>query len=551
MSRRRVGSTILAFAALCALLGSGTGCLEARNDPQASVDTRCSACHGDSSRAGDALLRSAPPRDLSGASLASYPGVGAHLIHLQASATHSAIACTECHIVPKTIDAPGHADSARPAELVFGPLARTDHHSPSYDPIGRNCTDSYCHRDADAVWTEPRPSKEACGTCHGLPPPAPHPQSARCSACHAQVVDEDARIIAPALHVDGKVEFEFGKCSLCHGQGDNPAPPLDASGNSAVSARGVGAHAAHLAGGAFSRPLACNECHQLPREKSPEDHVDGLPAEVVLSGVASTGGRVATWDAKAVRCSDSWCHSPGSAAAQASPRWTDRTSLGCTSCHGAPPPPPHPQLQNCVQCHAGVVGKDNRSIADRRHHVDGVVDVEVPTGCIVCHGAVTPAPPVDVSGNTSTNAVGVGAHQTHVLGTLRSRPVPCEECHVVPKNVDDPGHLDSALPAELRFSGAALAFGAKPAFAQGACTNTSCHGAVFPSGDASGATNPAPVWTTVDGTQAKCGSCHSLPPPRPHPYQDQCSNCHQDIAADLSFTHPELHVDGVVTFAVP
>ncbi|MES1175562.1 MAG: CxxxxCH/CxxCH domain-containing protein [Myxococcales bacterium] len=189
-------------------------------------------------------------------------------------------------------------------------------------------------------------------------------------------------------------------------------------------------------------------------------------------------------------------------------------------------------------------------------HVNGVANVAPrEASCTSCHGSVNAAPPLDVAGETDTSSAGVGAHQTHVLGTATSRAVPCVECHVVPKRVLDTGHLDSALPAEVIFSGAALAFGASPAYGDGACQNTACHGAVFPNGHASGGTHTVPAWTQVTGMQASCGTCHGLPPPAPHPYlqfNPTCSACHEDIAPDNhTFLRPDLHVDGLVTFSVP
>jgi hypothetical protein len=78
---------------------------------------------------------------------------------------------------------------------------------------------------------------------------------------------------------------------------------------------------------------------------------------------------------------------------------------------------------------------------------------------------------------------------------------------------------------------------------------------VFPEGHASGGSNTAPSWTTVDGTQAACGACHGLPPPRPHPKAELnpvCNACHKNIASDnTTFLRPELHVDGIVTFELP
>jgi predicted CxxxxCH...CXXCH cytochrome family protein len=540
---------LLAFsAALAALVG---GCLDRRTQSKRdALGDNCSSCHGDPSRKGDALLRAAPPRDLRGASTSAYPGVGAHALHLNASATHGAIACTECHIVPEAVSSPGHADDAAPAELHFGSLATAHEHEPSYDPIARRCSDSYCHGPADAVWTEPRDAAAACGSCHGLPPPAPHPQSTRCAVCHGEVVDAQNRFLSPEKHVNGQVESASPSCSGCHGKGDQPAPPVDTQGNVAVSHIGVGAHAVHLQGGS-ARPLACAECHLVPDKAEDPLHADGLPAEVELTGVATTRQHAPAWEHTSATCVDSWCHGPGAADPSTSPRWTEPAALGCAGCHGAPPPAPHPQLSQCSLCHGEVVG-DDRRVIDPERHVDGVVDVTLEARCTGCHGALNPAPPKDLSGNDSASERGVGAHQTHLLGTPRSRAVPCAECHEVPSEVLTPGHVDTTGPAELLFSGAAVAFGASPRYANGGCSDTSCHGAVFPGGHASGGTLTTPQWTSVDGSQAACGSCHALPPPRPHPYYaDDCGRCHEDAAADgKSFRHPELHVDGIVTFSV-
>ena len=87
-----LGAALLALA--CGLLAPG--CLKRRTDSNAEAElTRCTTCHGDASRGGDYLARSAPPRDLLGASEVSYPGVGAHQLHLTASATHAALRCQE------------------------------------------------------------------------------------------------------------------------------------------------------------------------------------------------------------------------------------------------------------------------------------------------------------------------------------------------------------------------------------------------------------------------------------------------------------------------
>lgn len=555
--RRSSGWALLAVTLTTfglAVLGAPS-CLEPRqSQPQDAQQQRCASCHGDAHRDGDFLARSAPPFDLLGRSATRDPGVGAHAVHLTATATHAAVPCQECHVVPETVDAPGHADDARPAELSFGKLATAHDHTPHYDYAARSCVNSYCHGQAEPRWTQPRASDAACGACHGLPPALPHPQSERCSACHGDVIDEQRHFKAPARHIDGVVDFRAGDCSSCHGGAENAAPPRDIAGHSAPTALGVGAHQAHLSGGSAGRPVACPECHTVPEQVEAETHADGLPAEVALLGVAEASARQPTWNHETATCSDSWCHAPSPGGPKASPTWNADRDLGCQSCHGMPPAAPHPQLSNCSHCHADVVGSDDRSIIARERHVDGHVDVNFDQGCSSCHGsAKSAAPPTDVSGSSKTSLAGVGAHQAHVLGTPRSRKVDCETCHIVPKTVLASGHIDSTLPAEITFSGALLAFGANPRYSGGSCQETSCHGASFPNRRASGGSNTTPTWTKVDGSQAACGSCHGLPPPPPHPYPTYpCHSCHGDIAEDdVTFTHPELHVDGVVTFAVP
>jgi predicted CxxxxCH...CXXCH cytochrome family protein len=370
--------------------------------------------------------------------------------------------------------------------------------------------------------------------------------------CHGEVIAADRHFIAPERHVDGVVDFASDSCTVCHGSQGDPAPPFDTSGNDAITAIGVGAHQAHLNGGEHGRPVDCGECHVVPEHVEDPTHVDGLPAEVIFTGPATNGGRHPSFSEATASCTDSYCHSPSPSENRTSPLWNAETRLVCTSCHGAPPPAPHPQMTTCSMCHADVVGPDNHTIVDRNLHVDGTVEVSFDTSCNACHGGVNFAPPKDLLGNTTKTASGVGAHQTHVLGTERSRAVPCGECHVVPDDVFDPGHFDTDRPAELTFSGVALANGASPTYENGSCAQTSCHGAVFPDGNPSGGSNTTPTWTIVNGTEAACGSCHSLPPPPPHPGPYPCDNCHGDIAHDgITFTHPELHVDGRVTFAVP
>jgi predicted CxxxxCH...CXXCH cytochrome family protein len=491
------------------------------------------------------LRKAAPPIDLGGMTDVRYPGVGAHDRHLSASSRHAAVACEQCHVVPKTTAAPGHADSALPAELTFGALASQDKR-PRYDGARHSCTNTYCHGADEPLWTKPR--EDSCGSCHGLPPPPPHAQSDECYSCHGEVIDAAGLFIAPEKHVNGTVETGQS-CDSCHGSGDDGAPPPDLAGSVDIASIGVGAHAVHLAGGVVSRALTCGECHQVPSAIDAPGHLGALPAEVMFTGAATADDRAPSWDRTTRRCSDSWCHGPSASAA--SPVWTTSDGpLACQSCHGLPPAAPHPQEDNCVACHAAVVGP-GRLIIDRTLHVNGIVDLTLPTACDSCHGSgPLGAPPPDLEGNTSWMASAVGAHATHLTGTIRSRAVACNECHLVPSSVAAPGHLDSALPAELTFSGVAIAFGATPSYDGQACANTYCHGGMFVAGNASGGTLTTPLWSAPPLSQIYCGSCHGLPPPAPHPNTAAlCANCHPSIDANYNFPDPSLHVNGIVDLA--
>src|SRR5262249_43319445 len=162
-----------------------------------------------------------------------------------------------------------------------------------------------------------------------------HPQSDQCSACHGDVIDASRHFVAPERHVNGVVDYAAGSCSLCHGGAENAAPPVDTSGNDAITAMGVGAHQAHLSGGDIGRPLECDECHPAPEDIGDPTHADGLPAEVRLRGVAESDGFAASFDPEGATCS-AFCHSPSPADAHPSPVWNEATTLDCTTCHGAP-----------------------------------------------------------------------------------------------------------------------------------------------------------------------------------------------------------------------
>ena len=491
-------------------------------------DLGCSACHGQSGLG-------APPPDLAGSTATSAPGVGAHSVHLQAAQTHGAVACGECHQVPSSVEAPGHIDASRPADVVFGPLAGAEGSTPAFDADALTCAGSYCHGSATPVWNDPRSSSEACGTCHEVPPPPPHPASDQCGACHGEVIDLNGAFVAPERHVDGTVDVSL-TCHSCHGTGSLGGPPPDLSGSSDPSSMGVGAHAQHLEAGTTHDPVACGECHVVPGSVGDAGHIDDLPAEVTFGTLASSGGATPSFSRTGATCADTYCHGASI------PVWTSprSSSQACGSCHGLPPPAPHPPVAACERCHGEVVGAGNVFV-DTSLHVNGTVDVQL--DCNSCHGSSTSdAPPVDLEGNTSVSAEGVGAHQVHLQGSRFYRPVQCDECHVVPAAVGDAGHIDDWGTAEVTFSGVAVAGGAAPSWDSGTltCSDSWCHGP-------EDRTSVTPAWNSGQ-SQSCLGSCHGYPPASHDPGSTACADCHSTAGTTDLIAIPEQHVDGNLDF---
>ncbi|HSA24129.1 MAG TPA: CxxxxCH/CxxCH domain-containing protein, partial [Myxococcota bacterium] len=527
----------------------------------------------------------------------------AHRAHLGYSDWHAPLACDQCHRVPATMEAPGHLDSEPPAELTWGALAAAWGSAPAYD--GTSCSGVYCHGAAIAAaggahpsprWTQVDGSQSACGSCHALPPGGGHPQNPNCEMCHTRAIAEGRRWVDPARHIDGLVEASATACNSCHGDADSAAPPLDLQGGQDTTARGVGAHRAHLGTSDWHATLTCRECHQVPAQVGDAGHNDSSPpAELTWGPLAASGAAEPAFDG--TTCSGVYCHGatlPDPNGSNVQPAWTvvDGSQAACGTCHGLPPGGTHPQAQDCHRCHGAVVAADRSFTAPERHvdghldlsspHPDGYADPDQhgadfndlhPADCAVCHGAdlqgglsglgcegchpnfrtsctfchggrdnQSGAPPEGVAGALNPTIRGVGAHTAHLSASSWRRAIPCGACHVIHADALDTGHIDPR-PAELAWGDITQADGAQASWDGATCAGTYCHGASL----VEGGSLQDPTWTRVDGTQAACGTCHGLPPGGWHPTNDQCQVCHAEvIAAGYQFLAPELHIDGQV-----
>ncbi len=553
VGRRSIGSQALfSSLILAASVAVFSGCADPR--PSASAGSgggapggskACTLCHGDATRAETAanpMLPAAPPKGTKGETDVTARAVGAHQLHLQGGSLRAGISCAECHVVPTTA---AHANNK--VDLTFGTLASSGGATPAWN--GNSCSASYCHgefpggdRTNAPVWTQVRAA--SCGTCHGVPPAAPHPPvaaDASCGTCHTGYT---ATTVNLSTHIDGKVDVGPLTCTSCHGDAtradtaQNPrlsaAPPRGSRGETATTTRAVGAHALHLQG---ASPVSCTECHVVPTSTS---HGTGT-AEVTFGTVATTGGASPAWNG--TTCSNVYCHGTfqGGNAANA-PVWTSPATTSCGTCHGVPPAAPHPQNTSCGSCHTGYTSTSVNAAL----HVNGRIDATV-AGCTACHGDATrvatalnpdlpAAPPVDTTGATQETSPGVGAHQAHlVAGGLRPA-MACSECHASPSGTHPTGTVDFTWGPLARSGGATPSFDA----ATLTCANY-CHGATLPGG-----THTRPSW--VGGpVETTCGSCHGNPPASPHPAVSgatKCGACHSGNPALI--LDPATHVNGVL-----
>jgi predicted CxxxxCH...CXXCH cytochrome family protein len=314
----------------------------------------CGTCHGDGARA-------YPPRDR--CFFPDGPEGGAHAAHATASASRAVgMPCATCHPEPSAGQLGGaHANGH--VEVWFdyrvaGAAAR-------FDGVTKTCAGT-CHARGGArpapAWSDPAMT---CNDCHASPP-ANHYRGA-CTSCHREANADGTKLTHPTLHADGKVDLGdgSGRCGACHGEGDDPWPS-------------TGAHRAH-AQPQSARPVPCETCHAVPGPGA--RHPEGRGGAVVrLSGLANRGGRRASYDVESKSCAGTYCHE-GAGGASTAPGWTDGPSArSCTSCHGAPPPPPHVQSSSCAgaSCHDGSTSSAVLAPGSRAYHVDGVISRGLP-----------------------------------------------------------------------------------------------------------------------------------------------------------------------------
>jgi hypothetical protein len=286
------------------------------------------------------------------------------------------------------------------------------------------------------------------------------------------------------------------------------------------------------------------------------DSPDGLELCKSCHGVDFSGGTTAL-SCKTANCHPTIdVHQPGIA---------DTTSQNF---HGKYMPGINWDILKCASCHNSDYSGGLASPSCLTCHTEE----NGPEACNTCHGDPGTGghifPPKDLEGDTSTTAPGVGAHVAHLVTNNLSGRIRCSNCHIVPESFDAPGHLGTP-PADITFGRIAVinhGINSSYDYSTHSCSNTYCHGNFvskrdtsqyqFIYEDSTGApsdsmygNNVTVVWNEVNGAQAKCGSCHGLPPTghRFQTWPTSCTICHTGVIdAHGNIIDSTKHINGVV-----
>jgi predicted CxxxxCH...CXXCH cytochrome family protein len=369
--------------------------------PNADPLLGCSlGCHGTDAS-------NAPPRSTSGATETTAVGVGAHQAHVDVAPTwHLRIECADCHVVPTTVGAAGHLDGDGKAEVTFGARAGVSSWNGSTCTTGCHGSPAWGGTHTTPTWTQVDGTQRACGSCHGAPPPPPHPNDANCASCHPTMEEGSLAFRDPESHINGVIDLEnadaTGGCTTCHGSPGSSAPPKDLAGNTARTSRGVGAHQQHLGPSTWHREIACSSCHTVPTTADAPGHRDGdNVAEVTFDPLNPTG----VYTPGTTTCSNQYCHGNGRASNGAI-SWLTVGPLACGACHsinGTGMSGDHrrhigEENMRCSECHGDVVDA-NLGVVNATLHVNGAREVKMAQGTfnaatrqctnLACHGTET------------------------------------------------------------------------------------------------------------------------------------------------------------------
>jgi predicted CxxxxCH...CXXCH cytochrome family protein len=297
-----------------------------------------------------------------------------------------------------------------------------------------------------------------------------------------------------------------------------------------TSAAATGSHALH-ANTAGNGQYACSTCHNGAGKDPVTGSVTGAHANGVINLAFTTPAQLPAPAVQGAVYSKGLSITPGSGYATA--------TCSNTTCHGAGAP---------------AWGADTAT-----------------PSCDKCHTFAASLPFKSTAGATVKTDVKAGAHSIHLASASATDPLggakiamssnlSCTDCHSAVATINQAGHLDTVVGAEINFGTLAKTGGLTSAYTAGQCTNVYCHGAGLP---ASSPARTDPVWNTpfltgssivgngsTTSGSGDCSRCHSYPPlnaTHAGKVATDCNGCHNHVnTAGTGFDTPSLHINGTV-----
>jgi hypothetical protein len=267
------------------------------------------------------------------------------------------------------------------------------------------------------------------------------------------------------------------------------------------------------------------------------------------------------------------------------PETIESSGDSCTSCHKAPPAPPHPTDDRCYACHGTTVGADGDTIAGGTH-LNSQVEFDV-VGCDICHGfpPVAPHPAVSecapchgdsvtatgqidwasgkhANGKVNVTVTGDACSLCHGYPPAEPHPqsTACGTCHGKTVGADGqllPGatsHGNGTVEVELTDGVSCDSCHGYPPIAPhpGEASCVDCHAATVDDAGALKGSKHLNGAVDLKLTGNSCGKCHAMPPAEDHPPANNCTQCHGCVVdGDWNFVNEELHMNGQTDFASP
>ena len=289
----------------------------------------------------------------------------------------------------------------------------------------------------------------------------------------------------------------------------------------------------------------------MPEKVEDPTHVDGLPAEVIFTGAARAMNHSPAWNESQASCGGTYCHSPSPGEMRNSPAWNQEKPLDCASCHGLPPVLPHPQSDNCSSCHSARRGlrqphhHRQEPARERRRQRRGERQLHELPRRNEPRAPRRPQRQLEHDRARRRRASNARArNRTLTRGSVQRMP---------------PGSEAGAGCGTPRFgaAGGAHLLGRRDRARRDARVrerNLSVHELPWRSRLRTAIPRAArtPRRLGLESTAAKPHAAAAIRirrRPRTRIPENPCHDCHANMAEDdLTFTHPELHVDGNVTY---